>query len=71
MRYSDQRADAADAPGAWFHCPFALREIDPIAAVGEKMSQHDDQVDSISQALGFINWVESNRIRSLTVVGSY
>jgi predicted phage terminase large subunit-like protein len=31
--------------------------------------KHDDQVDSISQALGFINWVESNRIRSLTVVG--
>jgi predicted phage terminase large subunit-like protein len=33
--------------------------------------KHDDQVDSISQALGFINWIESNRIRSLSVVGSY
>jgi hypothetical protein len=31
MRYSDQRADAADALGARLHCPFALRGIDPIA----------------------------------------
>jgi predicted phage terminase large subunit-like protein len=33
--------------------------------------KHDDQVDSISPTLGFINRVESNRIRSLSVVGSY
>lgn len=33
--------------------------------------KHDDQVDSISQALGFIDWVESRRIRSRPIVGNY
>jgi predicted phage terminase large subunit-like protein len=33
--------------------------------------KHDDQVDSISQALGFINWIESNRIRVGRIVGNY
>jgi phage terminase large subunit-like protein len=33
--------------------------------------KHDDQVDSISQALGYINWIESTRIRFGSVVGTY
>jgi predicted phage terminase large subunit-like protein len=33
--------------------------------------KHDDQVDSISQALGYINWIESHRIRSRPIIGNY
>jgi predicted phage terminase large subunit-like protein len=33
--------------------------------------KHDDQVDSISQALGYINWVETNRMRIRPLVGNY
>jgi hypothetical protein len=33
--------------------------------------KHDDQVDSISQALGFINRIEANRIRIRPVIGHY
>jgi predicted phage terminase large subunit-like protein len=34
-------------------------------------ARHDDQVDSISQALGYINWIESNRIRVGRIVDNY
>jgi predicted phage terminase large subunit-like protein len=34
-------------------------------------AKHDDQVDSISQALVYINWVESTRIRCGSVIGAY
>ncbi len=31
--------------------------------------RHDDQVDSVSQALGFIRWIEEHRVRSRPIIG--
>jgi len=58
-------AQAAQFAGGAVHFPTNAPWLDELLAelLGFPGVRHDDQVDSVSQALGYITWLEEHRIR--------